>query len=60
METIQLLTYLADLANNNREWYHQHKEAKKAATAVFEHIVLELTQRIGVWENMFLAHPPKN
>lgn len=55
-----MLTYLADLAsNNNREWYHQHKAAKKAATAVFEHIVLELTQRIGVLENVSLAHPPK-
>ena len=35
-----ILEYLSELsANNNREWYHEHKKENKEATVQFEQLV---------------------
>ena len=43
-----MLTYLTDLSHNNdRQWYHAHKEEFLAAKTEFEGLVQELIYRIG-------------
>jgi len=60
METAQMITYLSELAkNNDRKWYQEHTEANKAATTIFEQIVLELSQRIGELEGAPIYPAPK-
>ena len=40
MNTQIILEYLADLSqNNDREWYHAHKERYKQANAEFELLI---------------------
>lgn len=58
METI--LNYLSDLKdNNNREWYHQHKEEYKAANADFEAFLQDLIVGIGEFDESVLHNVPK-
>lgn len=43
-----ILNYLSELSrNNNREWYHEHKEEYREANAEFESLIQELILRIG-------------
>ena len=38
-----ILNYLSELSrNNNREWYHEHKEEYREANAEFESLIQEL------------------
>ncbi|MGI6071104.1 MAG: DUF2461 domain-containing protein [Blautia sp.] len=60
MDTQQILKYLTDLSeNNNREWYHLHKEEYKTANAQFEKLVQELIVEIGKFDSSVLGHAPK-
>ena len=55
-----MLNYLADLsANNNREWYHEHKKENKIAFEQFEQLVQELINGIGTFDQSVLHNVPK-
>ncbi len=55
-----MLNYLAELsANNNREWYHAHKQENKDAAAQFEQLVQELIYGIGAFDDSILHNVPK-
>lgn len=55
-----MLEYLSELsANNNREWYHEHKKENKNATAQFEELVQELIYGIGEFDESVLHNSPK-
>ncbi len=55
-----MLNYLADLsANNNREWYHDHKKENKIASEKFEQLVQELINGIGTFDQSVLHNVPK-
>ncbi len=55
-----ILNYLAELnANNNRDWYHEHKSENKEATAQFEQLVQELIYGIGSFDQSVLHNNPK-
>lgn len=61
METSLILDYLSELSqNNNREWYHAHKEEYKAANAAFECLIQELILKIGEFDSSVLGHAPKD
>lgn len=61
MNTRLILNYLSDLsANNNREWYHEHKAEYKAANTEFEALVGALILRIGEFDGSVLHNEPKN
>lgn len=60
MNTQFMLNYLAELsANNNREWYHEHKQENKDATIQFEQLVQELIYGIGTFDESVLHNSPK-
>ncbi len=55
-----MLNYLADLsANNNREWYYEHKKENKIASEQFEQLVQELINGIGTFDQSVLHNVPK-
>lgn len=55
-----ILNYLSELSqNNNREWYHAHKEEFKEANAEFEAVIRELILRIGETDSSILGNIPK-
>lgn len=55
-----ILDYLAELsANNNREWYHEHKIEHKEAVERFEQLVQELIDGIGTFDRSVLHNVPK-
>ncbi len=55
-----ILEYLSELsANNNREWYHEHKKENKEATVQFEQLVQELIYGIGTFDESVLHNVPK-
>lgn len=61
MNTQMILNYLTALdANNNREWYHAHKEEYKEANAQFEELVQAMIFRIGEFDGSVLGHAPKD
>lgn len=61
MNTQLILNYLTRLSeNNNREWYHAHKEEYKEANAEFEAFVQELVLQIGKFDNNILPREAKN
>lgn len=61
MNTQLILNYLTDLSENNqREWYHEHKEEYKAANAEFEALIGELILRIGEFDGSVLHLEPKS
>lgn len=58
MKTI--LNYLSDLENNNnREWYHAHKDEHKIASKKFENLVQDFILEIGKTDNSILHNIPK-
>ena len=60
MNTKILLNYLTALsANNNREWYHEHKKENKQASECFEQLVQELIYGIGAFDESVLNNIPK-
>ena len=60
MNTQMILDYLTQLsANNNREWYHDHKAEYQAANAQFEELIQALMLRIGEFDSSILGHAPK-
>ena len=55
-----ILNYLSELSrNNNREWYHAHKEEYQQANAEFESLIQELILRIGENDSSILGNIPK-
>lgn len=61
MNTQLILNYLTRLSeNNNREWYHAHKEEYKEANAEFEAFVQELVLQIGKFDNNILPMEAKS
>ena len=61
MNTQLILNYLNKLSeNNNREWYHAHKEEYKEANAQFEALVQELILRIGKFDSNILPREAKD
>ena len=47
MDTQKILTYLRNLSeNNNREWYHAHKQEYKEANGEFEALIQDLIVKI--------------
>lgn len=60
MDTEMMMEYLAALsANNDREWYHEHKKEYKAASEQFEQLVQELIYGIGAFDPSVLHNVPK-
>lgn len=60
MDTKIMLDYLAELAaNNDREWYHEHKKDREAAAAQFEELVQALIYGIGAFDKSVLHNIPK-
>lgn len=56
-----ILKYLSELSeNNNREWYHLHKEEYKEANAQFEAMLQELILEIGKTDSSILHNVPKD
>ena len=57
----EMLDYLSALAiNNEREWYHAHKEQYKQAMTKFEDLVETLILEVGELEPAVLDYRPKN
>lgn len=60
MDSKIILDYLTALAeNNNREWYHAHKEEYREANAAFEELLRELILKIGEFDGSVLHNEPK-
>ncbi len=60
MHTLTMLEYLSMLsANNNREWYHEHKKENKEAAGQFEQLVQELIYGIGTFDESVLHNNPQ-
>ncbi|MCI8949755.1 MAG: DUF2461 domain-containing protein [Lachnospiraceae bacterium] len=61
MDTKKILNYLGNLSeNNNREWYHAHKQEYKEANEEFESLIQELIVRIGAFDISVLHNIPKD
>lgn len=61
MDTHKILTYLENLSeNNNREWYHAHKQEHKEASEEFEALIQELIVKIGAFDTSVLHNVPKD
>lgn len=61
MNTKKILTYLSDLeGNNNREWYHAHKEQLQEANAEFLKLIEALISEIGKTDTSILNNSPKD
>lgn len=60
MNTQLILNYLSELSeNNNRDWYHLHKEQYKEASAQFEELLQQLILAIGAFDSSVLHNTPK-
>lgn len=61
MNTSVILDYLSELsANNNREWYHAHKQEYRDANEQFESLLQELILKIGETDSNILHNRPKD
>lgn len=61
MDTQKILNYLKNLSeNNNREWYHAHKQEYKEANREFETLIQELIAGIGAFDTSVLHNDPKD
>ena len=61
MNTGVILEYLTGLSeNNNREWYHEHKEEYRRANAEFKGLLQELIFTIGEKDSSILRQIPKD
>lgn len=55
-----IVNYLSELSmNNEREWYHAHKEDYKKANAEFEALLQALMLQIGNFDSSILNYAPK-
>lgn len=55
-----IINYLSELSmNNEREWYHAHKEEYKKANAEFEALLQALMLEIGNFDSSILNYAPK-
>ncbi|MEH2952443.1 DUF2461 domain-containing protein [Candidatus Merdisoma sp. JLR.KK011] len=60
MDMSLIVNYLSELSmNNNREWYHAHKEDYKKANAEFEALLQALMLEIGSFDSSILNYAPK-
>lgn len=60
MNLLNILNYLSELSkNNNREWYHEHKEEYKRANEEFEALIQELIVEIGKKDSSIVHNIPK-
>lgn len=60
MDMSLIVKYLSELSkNNNREWYHAHKEDYKKANAEFEALLQALMLEIGSFDSSILNYAPK-
>lgn len=56
-----ILDYLSGLSdNNNREWFHAHKEENKAASGQFEELLQAMILEIGKYDGSILHNNPKD
>lgn len=61
MNTGIILDYLSGLSdNNNREWFHAHKEENKAASGQFEELLQAMILEIGKYDGSILHNNPKD
>ena len=61
MDGQKILTYLENLReNNNREWYHAHKQEYKDANGAFEALIQKLITGIGAFDASVLHNEPKD
>lgn len=61
MNTKLILDYLHELSlNNNRDWYHGHKDEYREANAEFERLVQNLISEIGKFDSSVLHNIAKN
>lgn len=61
MNTKLILDYLYELSlNNNRDWYHGHKDEYRKANAEFEGLVQNLISEIGKFDSSVLHNIAKN
>lgn len=61
MNTRKIIQYLTDLkANNNREWYHAHKQEFQEANEEFLQVIRALQMELGKKEPELLAYEPKD
>ncbi len=61
MNTQLIIDYLSELSmNNNREWYHAHKDYYKNANAEFENLLQTLMLEIGKFDSSILQSAPKD
>lgn len=56
-----IIKYLSELElNNEREWYHAHKDELNAANTDFENIIENLIAKISEFDPSVLGHEPKS
>lgn len=61
MNTQLIMDYLTALnQNNDREWYHAHKDDYKKANAAFEELLQALMLEIGKFDSSILQNNPKD
>lgn len=61
MNTQLMIDYLSELSrNNNREWYHAHKEDYKQANGEFESFLQEMILEIGRFDDSVIRNNPKD
>ncbi len=61
MDMQLIFNYLSELSeNNNREWYHLHKEEQKEANAQFEALLQTLILEIGKTDKSIIGVVPKD
>ena len=61
MNTQLIMDYLTELnRNNDREWYHAHKDDYKKANAAFEELLQALMLEIGKFDSSILQNNPKD
>ena len=61
MNTQLIMDYLTALnQNNDREWYHAHKDDYKKANAAFEEFLQALMLEIGKFDSSILQNNPKD
>lgn len=57
----KILDFLQALSeNNNREWFHAHKQERMEATKEFEELIQELIFEIGKYDENILLNNPKD
>lgn len=56
-----IISYLSGLEkNNNRDWYHEHKEQNRVAQNEFEELIQALIFEIGHFDSSILHNSPKD